>query len=41
MRPTASFSLLPVLLATALAATALTACGNGSGSSPDTVRVSF
>ncbi|RMB80951.1 sugar ABC transporter substrate-binding protein [Streptomyces shenzhenensis] len=38
MRPTA---VLPALLATALAATALTACGGGSGSSPDTVRVSF
>ncbi|WP_183154792.1 extracellular solute-binding protein [Streptomyces shenzhenensis] len=38
VRPTA---VLPALLATALAATALTACGGGSGSSPDTVRVSF
>ncbi|MFJ8604597.1 extracellular solute-binding protein [Streptomyces shenzhenensis] len=38
MRPTA---VLPALLATALAATALTACGGGSGSSPDTVKVSF
>lgn len=41
MRPTAAFPLLPVLLTTALAATALTACGSGSGSSPDTVKVSF
>ncbi|MEU1303965.1 extracellular solute-binding protein [Streptomyces shenzhenensis] len=38
VRPTA---VLPALLATALAATALTACGGGSGSSPDTVKVSF
>lgn len=38
MRPTA---ILPALLATALAATALTACGGGSGGSPDTVKVSF
>lgn len=37
MRPTA---VLPSLLATALAASALTACG-GSGSDPDTVKVSF
>ncbi|MGW3034960.1 extracellular solute-binding protein [Streptomyces sp. NPDC001178] len=41
VRPTAAFPLLPVLLTTALAATTLTACGNGSGSDPDTVRVSF
>ncbi|WP_142142568.1 extracellular solute-binding protein [Streptomyces sp. SLBN-31] len=41
VRPTAAFPLLPVLLTTALAATALTACGSGSGSSPDTVKVSF
>ncbi len=41
MRPTAALPLLPVLLTTALAATALTACGSGSGSSPDTVKVSF
>ncbi|MFI7406676.1 extracellular solute-binding protein [Streptomyces sp. NPDC049541] len=41
MRPTAAFPLLPVLLTTALAATTLTACGNGSGSSPDTLKVSF
>ncbi|MCG0065648.1 extracellular solute-binding protein, partial [Streptomyces tricolor] len=32
---------LPLLLTTALAATALTACGGGSGSSPDTVKVSY
>ena len=38
MRPTA---VLPSLLATALAASALTACGGGSGSDPDTVKVSF
>ncbi|MCL6673217.1 extracellular solute-binding protein [Streptomyces panaciradicis] len=38
VRPTAA---LPLLLTTALAATALTACGSGSGSSPDTVKVSF
>ncbi|MFD6491428.1 extracellular solute-binding protein [Streptomyces sp. NPDC059944] len=37
MRPTAA----PVLLATLLAATTLTACGSGSGSDPDTVKVSF
>ncbi|WP_405516628.1 extracellular solute-binding protein [Streptomyces canus] len=37
VRPTA---VLPSLLATALAASALTACG-GSGSDPDTVKVSF
>ncbi|NUS25837.1 MAG: extracellular solute-binding protein [Streptomyces sp.] len=38
VRPTAA---LPALLATALAATALTACGSGSGSDPDTLKVSF
>jgi multiple sugar transport system substrate-binding protein len=38
VRPTA---VLPSLLAAALAATALTACGGGSGSDPDTVKVSF
>ncbi len=38
MRPTA---VLPSLLVTALAASALTACGGGSGSDPDTVKVSF
>ncbi|MGW3138256.1 extracellular solute-binding protein [Streptomyces sp. NPDC001139] len=38
VRPTAA---LPLLVTTALAATALTACGSGSGSSPDTVKVSF
>ena len=37
MRPTAA----PLLLATLLTATALTACGGGSGSSPDTVKVSY
>ncbi|MFF4257446.1 extracellular solute-binding protein [Streptomyces sp. NPDC001663] len=41
VRPTAAFPLLPALLATALAATTLTACGTGSGSDPDTVKVSF
>ncbi|MDQ0716284.1 multiple sugar transport system substrate-binding protein [Streptomyces luteogriseus] len=38
MRPTAA---LTPLVALALAATALTACGGGSGSDPDTVKVSF
>ncbi|WP_338783230.1 extracellular solute-binding protein [Streptomyces sp. DG1A-41] len=38
MRPTAAFT---PLLASVLAATALTACGGGSGSDPDTVKVSF
>lgn len=38
MRPTAA---LTALLSAALAATALTACGGGSGSSPDTVKISF
>lgn len=38
MRPTAA---LPPLLAAALAAATLTACGGGSGSDPDTVKVSF
>ncbi|WP_329185903.1 extracellular solute-binding protein [Streptomyces sp. NBC_01428] len=37
VRPTAA----PVLLATLLVATTLTACGSGSGSDPDTVKVSF
>lgn len=37
MRPTAA----PLLLATLLTATALSACGSGSGSDPDTVKVSF
>ncbi|MFE9880970.1 extracellular solute-binding protein [Streptomyces sp. NPDC005784] len=37
VRPTAA----PVLLATLLAATTLTACGSGSGSDPDTVKVSY
>ncbi|MER5471238.1 extracellular solute-binding protein [Streptomyces sp. NPDC002935] len=37
VRPTAA----PALLATLLAATTLTACGSGSGSDPDTVKVSF
>lgn len=37
MRPTAA----PLLLATLLTATTLTACGSGSGSDPDTVKVSF
>ncbi|MEU4658864.1 extracellular solute-binding protein [Streptomyces sp. NPDC023723] len=36
VRPTAA-----LLLATALAATALTACSGGSGSDPDTLKVSF
>jgi multiple sugar transport system substrate-binding protein len=38
VRPTA---VLPSLLATALTASALTACGGGSGSDPDTVKVSY
>ncbi|MEU6917563.1 extracellular solute-binding protein [Streptomyces olindensis] len=38
MRPTAA---LTPLVALVLAATALTACGGGSGSDPDTVKVSF
>ncbi|MFE2518733.1 extracellular solute-binding protein [Streptomyces mirabilis] len=37
VRPTAA----PLLLATLLTATALSACGSGSGSDPDTVKVSF
>lgn len=37
MRPTAA----PLLLVTLLTATALSACGSGSGSDPDTVKVSF
>ncbi|CAL9295766.1 extracellular solute-binding protein [Streptomyces sp. SudanB52_2052] len=38
MRPTAA---LTPLVALVVAATALTACGGGSGSDPDTVKVSF
>ncbi|MFC8246589.1 extracellular solute-binding protein [Streptomyces chartreusis] len=38
VRPTAA---LPTLLALTLAAGTLTACGGGSGSDPDTVKVSF
>ncbi|MBT2421610.1 extracellular solute-binding protein [Streptomyces sp. ISL-22] len=38
VRPTAA---LTALLTTVLAATALTACGGGSGSDPDTLKVSF
>ncbi|MGW0133938.1 extracellular solute-binding protein [Streptomyces sp. NPDC003299] len=38
VRPTAA---VRALLTAALAATALTACGGGSGSGPDTVKVSF
>ncbi|MGX1565763.1 extracellular solute-binding protein [Streptomyces sp. NPDC055506] len=38
VRPTAA---LTPFLALALAATALTACGGGSGSDPDTVKISF
>lgn len=37
MRPTAA----PLLLVTLLTATALSACGSGSGSDPDTVKISF
>ncbi|MFD0317367.1 extracellular solute-binding protein [Streptomyces flavalbus] len=39
VRPTATPAL--ILASATLAATALTACGGGSGSDPDTVRVSF
>ncbi|MQY40118.1 hypothetical protein SRB17_81480 [Streptomyces sp. RB17] len=38
MRPTAALS---ALLTAALAAATLTACGNGSGSSPNTIKVSY
>lgn len=43
MRPTAARfrATAPLLLATLLTATALTACGSGSGSDPDTVKISF
>ncbi|KUJ38324.1 carbohydrate ABC transporter substrate-binding protein (CUT1 family) [Streptomyces sp. 3212.3] len=45
MRPTAarfrSTSVLTALLAVSLAAPTLTACGGGSGSDPDTVKISF
>lgn len=41
MRPTAARPHLTALLALAVAAGALTACGGGSGSDPDTVKVSF
>ncbi|MFI1724836.1 extracellular solute-binding protein [Streptomyces sp. NPDC020489] len=41
VRPTAVRSALPPLLAAALTATALTACGSGSGGDPDTLKVSF
>ncbi|WP_329364215.1 extracellular solute-binding protein [Streptomyces sp. NBC_01483] len=37
VRPTAA----PLLLVTLLTATALSACGSGSGSDPDTVKISF
>lgn len=37
MRPTAA----PLLLVTLLTATTLTACGSGSGSDPDTVKVAY
>ncbi|MEV7344934.1 extracellular solute-binding protein [Streptomyces sp. NPDC093544] len=37
VRPTAA----PLLLVTLLTATTLTACGSGSGSDPDTVKISF
>lgn len=39
MRPTVRFTVLFAL--TALASTSLAACGSGSGSDPDTVKVSF
>ncbi|WP_445024832.1 extracellular solute-binding protein [Streptomyces sp. SAS_270] len=38
MRPTAA---TPLLLATLIAAASLTACSSGSGSDPDTVKISF
>ncbi|MFK4099004.1 extracellular solute-binding protein [Streptomyces sp. NPDC019531] len=38
VRPTAA---LPLFLSAALAAAGLTACGGGSGSDPDTVKISF
>lgn len=42
MRPTAALPSLPTLLALTLAAAGtLTACGSGSGSDPDTIKVSF
>ncbi|MES5817123.1 extracellular solute-binding protein [Streptomyces sp. RG80] len=42
VRPTAVLpKLLPPLLAVTLTATALTACSSGSGSDPDTLKVSF
>ncbi|NNN37947.1 extracellular solute-binding protein [Streptomyces sp. S3(2020)] len=41
VRPTAVRSVLPTLLAATLTATALTACSSGSGSDPDTLKVSF
>ncbi|MGW7205443.1 extracellular solute-binding protein [Streptomyces sp. NPDC054837] len=41
VRPTAVRSALPALLAAALTATSLTACSSGSGSDPDTLKVSF
>ncbi|WP_128801903.1 MULTISPECIES: extracellular solute-binding protein [unclassified Streptomyces] len=42
VRPTASLPKLPALvLATLLAAGTLTACGSGSGSDPDTVKISY
>ncbi|WP_405869278.1 MULTISPECIES: extracellular solute-binding protein [unclassified Streptomyces] len=45
VRPTAarphSTTMLTALVALSLAATALTACGSGSGSDPDTVKVSY
>ncbi|MEU1418145.1 extracellular solute-binding protein [Streptomyces sp. NPDC049097] len=45
VRPTAarfrSTSVLTALLAVSLAAPTLTACGSGSGSDPDTVKISF
>ncbi|MGW1215598.1 extracellular solute-binding protein [Streptomyces sp. NPDC002499] len=41
VRPTAVRPQLTVLLTLAVAATGLTACGSGSGSDPDTVKISF
>ncbi|MEU6063683.1 extracellular solute-binding protein [Streptomyces sp. NPDC047082] len=41
VRPTAAPTALAAVLAAALAAASLTACGNGSGSDPNTLKVSF
>ena len=41
MRPTAALSRPTAVITTLVALATLTACGNGSGSDPDTVKVSF